>query len=274
MDFIEEAKQFLQRVQQISGLRIVLHDFAHLTRGRLDQGMTAHTCAYCTAVKRLTDGERRCHASDVVQAKEEARARRRVFLRRCYAGVTEAVVPIVSGECIVALIFCGQVFGPGEKGLSTVSARLRQKMPRIQLDHIMAVGELVDLFFRTNQLKVDSLTDFERDSQFAPRKLMQTLKWLDSQLHRHVAVTEAAQQAGLSVSHFEHLFKRHLRVSFREWRHIRRMREAKHLLIETDLKVREVAERVGYEDAAYFHRQFKRMHGISPLQYRIKGRAI
>ena len=46
------------------------------------------------------------------------------------------------------------------------------------------------------------------------------------------------------------------------------MRQAKKLLMDTRLTVREVAVRVGYPDPFHFSRIFRNAVGISPAQYR------
>jgi AraC family transcriptional activator of pobA len=53
-----------------------------------------------------------------------------------------------------------------------------------------------------------------------------------------------------------------------EWITERRMEEARRRLRETDEDVSIVAERVGYEDPAYFARVFRRTHGMSARDFR------
>jgi AraC-like DNA-binding protein len=53
-----------------------------------------------------------------------------------------------------------------------------------------------------------------------------------------------------------------------QWLTERRMAEARRRLHETDEDVAIVADRVGYRDAAYFARLFRRVHGVSPRSYR------
>lgn len=47
----------------------------------------------------------------------------------------------------------------------------------------------------------------------------------------------------------------------------------KHLLIETDDAIEQVAAKVGYGDASNFRRAFRRWTGFAPLQYRARQRA-
>jgi AraC family transcriptional activator of pobA len=50
--------------------------------------------------------------------------------------------------------------------------------------------------------------------------------------------------------------------------HDRLMLEAKRLLFHTDQSMKEVAFHLGFEDASYFNRFFKRLTGLTPLSYR------
>jgi two-component system response regulator YesN len=49
------------------------------------------------------------------------------------------------------------------------------------------------------------------------------------------------------------------------------MQEACRLLARPDLLIKEVAYRVGFEDANYFSRRFKSVVGTSPTAYRKNG---
>jgi AraC-like DNA-binding protein/quercetin dioxygenase-like cupin family protein len=48
--------------------------------------------------------------------------------------------------------------------------------------------------------------------------------------------------------------------------------EAKRLLYFTDLEIREIAFRIGYEDAVYFGKLFKKLTQLTPLEFRNKFR--
>ena len=47
-----------------------------------------------------------------------------------------------------------------------------------------------------------------------------------------------------------------------------RMEEAKRLLRETELLVKDISNAVGYEDVGSFIRRFRKQMGVTPLQYR------
>jgi AraC family transcriptional activator of pobA len=49
------------------------------------------------------------------------------------------------------------------------------------------------------------------------------------------------------------------------------IREAKRLLYHSDLSVKEIANSIGFDDALYFNRLFRKVSGISPGAFRKKG---
>ncbi len=53
-----------------------------------------------------------------------------------------------------------------------------------------------------------------------------------------------------------------------------RLLEARHLLLETDLPVHEIAGRTGFSDSKYFMRVFRRWENMTPTQYRESCRHI
>ncbi|MEF2638994.1 MAG: helix-turn-helix transcriptional regulator, partial [Lachnospiraceae bacterium] len=54
--------------------------------------------------------------------------------------------------------------------------------------------------------------------------------------------------------------------SVRAWEF--RMEEAKRLLREDTVKIKDVAERSGYADSRYFSKVFSKAFGITPKEYR------
>jgi AraC-like DNA-binding protein len=80
-----------------------------------------------------------------------------------------------------------------------------------------------------------------------------------------------ASIVNLSVSRFNHVFKKETGVSPLNYYIIIRMETAKSLLIYTDMKVGKIAENVGYDDLLYFSKAFKKYTGVSPSEYRLKS---
>ncbi|HEX8035432.1 MAG TPA: helix-turn-helix transcriptional regulator [Ktedonobacterales bacterium] len=76
----------------------------------------------------------------------------------------------------------------------------------------------------------------------------------------------------LSPGHLTTVIRRKTGRTVLEWITERRMAEARRLLAATDLSVEEVGRRVGYGEAGYFVRSFRRALGVTPASWRRTGR--
>jgi AraC-like DNA-binding protein len=83
-----------------------------------------------------------------------------------------------------------------------------------------------------------------------------------------LSLRDVAASVSLTPGHLTTTVRRKTGRTVVEWITERRMTEARLLLTGTTLPVAEIARRVGYPDAGYFGRTFRRMHGTSPRQWR------
>ncbi|SFL52087.1 two-component system, response regulator YesN [Gracilibacillus orientalis] len=67
-------------------------------------------------------------------------------------------------------------------------------------------------------------------------------------------------------------FKKQTDNYFHHYLDIVRMEKAKYFLVEEDLKVYEVSEKVGYSNNDYFYKKFKKYVGVSPKEFQKKHR--
>ena len=61
--------------------------------------------------------------------------------------------------------------------------------------------------------------------------------------------------------------KKNCQVGFSEYISQAKIAKAKSMLLEQDMKIYEVADRLGFESAFYFSKVFKKVEGISPREY-------
>lgn len=80
-----------------------------------------------------------------------------------------------------------------------------------------------------------------------------------------------ARQCGLSISRFSEAFRDHCGVSPMAYFTELRVQLACELLDTTDLQVSEIAEHLGFQDALYFSRLFRKHTGMPPTIYRKRG---
>lgn len=98
--------------------------------------------------------------------------------------------------------------------------------------------------------------------------LQRAMTYLADRLDSQVRVPELAALVGVSPSHLGALFRHSTGGGVLQHHTALRMARARQLLDGSAVSVQEIAAEVGYVDPFYFSRHFKKMHGVSPQQYR------
>jgi AraC-like DNA-binding protein len=106
-----------------------------------------------------------------------------------------------------------------------------------------------------------------------PSPLRVAIEFMQQHLDRPVRGEEISARTGLSRTHFNRLFRRHLGTSPMSYFIAQRMAWAAHLLSATALSVKEIAAAIGYDDPLYFSARFKKHTGVSPREYRHEARS-
>lgn len=104
--------------------------------------------------------------------------------------------------------------------------------------------------------------------------VMRVVEYLQQNLHRPLTRAALAREFHLNAHSLAALFQRYTGQSPIDYLIRLRLEHARLLLRTTRLGIAEIAERCGYEDAAYFSRLFKQKHGLSPLQYRVEQQQL
>ena len=107
----------------------------------------------------------------------------------------------------------------------------------------------------------------ESETSTLRQKKQQLLPDVEGELPQ-VRVSGLAHRAGFCDSHYRALFRQAFGETPRT--HLRniRMNQARELLRETRMPIKDIAVRVGYGDTVAFHRSFTALTGCTPARYR------
>ncbi|HET8843110.1 MAG TPA: AraC family transcriptional regulator [Ktedonobacteraceae bacterium] len=110
---------------------------------------------------------------------------------------------------------------------------------------------------------------------YAP-DIVQAVRRLRQHFDQPLRIEEMAQDLGMSVSGFHHHFKALTALSPLQFQKQVRLQEARRLMLSEDLDATSAAYRVGYQDAAYFNREYKSLFGVPPMRdvQRLRGETL
>jgi two-component system response regulator YesN len=92
--------------------------------------------------------------------------------------------------------------------------------------------------------------------------------YIANNLHVDFSREDLALSVFLNPAYTSRLFRKETGLSLSEYILQERMKKAAQLLQETDLTVSQIASELGYGNFSYFSRMFKRVHGLTPVEYR------
>ncbi|WP_308634824.1 AraC family transcriptional regulator [Paenibacillus silvisoli] len=105
------------------------------------------------------------------------------------------------------------------------------------------------------------------------RQIKQAIRWLSYQYAQPVSIEDLSRSLGYHRTHLSKMFKQATGISPMQFLLKVRMERARELLYgQNHLSIDQVASSVGYPDALYFSKQFRKTFGCSPSEYRLQYR--
>lgn len=96
------------------------------------------------------------------------------------------------------------------------------------------------------------------------RRISRAIGRLREHYNEPLKIEEVARELGMSVSGFHHHFKSVTSMSPLQFQKQIRLQEARRLMLGEELDAASAGHRVGYEDPAYFSRDYKKLFGAPP----------
>lgn len=148
-----------------------------------------------------------------------------------------------------------------------------------EMDHIMDVERDVEAYKEIHNIREVEAICYEYKEMLymkackeIPKHLSPGIKNALEYMHLHyrekIGLTEVAEEVHLSSVYLSSLFAKEMGVGFSKYLLQLRIETAKKLLVNTNYKVKAVAEQAGFFDYHYFARVFRNLYGCSPVDYR------
>lgn len=103
------------------------------------------------------------------------------------------------------------------------------------------------------------------------QRVQHVVSFIRENYQRKLTLREMATTVNLSTWWLCHLFRADMGTSPERFLAKVRLEEAKALLENSFLSVKEVTTKVGITDASHFSRSFKTAYGMTPAQWRVKA---
>lgn len=102
-------------------------------------------------------------------------------------------------------------------------------------------------------------------------RLQYLFLFIQDRLSEKLSLKRLAGEVFLSESHLSLLFRQSIQISPAEYVRNVRMNKVRELLLTTKYTLKEIAEKIGFEDQSQLSRTFRQTTGFSPTEYRKKA---
>ncbi|AGB74362.1 transcriptional regulator, AraC family (plasmid) [Rhizobium tropici CIAT 899] len=106
------------------------------------------------------------------------------------------------------------------------------------------------------------------------QRLQRVMELVRTDLTRPWTVGDLATAANLSQAQLFRRFRQKMGTTPLDWLRHERVNAAKPLLVVTDEQISRIASRCGYPDPFHFARDFKKLVGVTPSEFRRQGQNV
>lgn len=112
--------------------------------------------------------------------------------------------------------------------------------------------------------------EYPLKNEYLEHEIELAMQFFNENYNTAISIDDYAASRGMSVSWFIRSFKKYTTVTPMQYIVSLRITNAQLLLETTNYNVNEIGRIVGYDNALYFSRIFKKQRGVSPSEYRKK----
>lgn len=153
-----------------------------------------------------------------------------------------------------------------------------KKEYKLESDRFYDLTELIETIFSADDILgikaafVSEITEImecmhEEDTQYTP-VVRQIIAEVQHNYKEDMNLKTLAYKYHMNASYLGQIFQKEVGCSFAQYLSNTKNGIAKNLILNTNMKINDIAKEVGYPDSSYFYRKFKQCYGVSPASLR------
>lgn len=229
---------------------------------------------YCRLVQSNKKGLTRCMDSNC-SLLEKCKNSKKTEIRICHAGLVEVATPILYGDEVIGYVSFGHIKSlDKETDLSefisdlpvesAVAEELYNALPDFEKDKIAAIIDMAEMFVK--HIMAQRLIKPKGDETFEAVR-----QYVLDNCDKKLTAQTIANGTHISKTALYNAVKKHTGSTVNEYINSVKIEKSKSLLLETDMSVEAIAEKLGFSSSAYYSILFKKLAGSSPSVFRREG---
>lgn len=147
-----------------------------------------------------------------------------------------------------------------------------------QSRNLQALTEMVEKIYQADDIFglktifISEITEIilylhTEDSQYTP-VVKQIMEEVRKNYKEDMNLKTLSYKYHMNASYLGQIFQKEVGCSFTQYLSNTKNKIAKDLILNTNMKINDIAKEVGYPDTSYFYRKFKQCYGVSPASLR------
>jgi AraC-like DNA-binding protein/ligand-binding sensor protein len=201
----------------------------------------------------------------------------------CFAGLSEASVPVRVGERLIGFLQTGEIIigKPNRQQFAKTARLLREWGAKVDLrkledayfhtqamtpKHFQSILRLLAIFAQHLGLLANQLAI--RASHPEPASIVKARQFIRDHQGEALSLSDVARAVNMSTFYFCKTFKQATGLTFTDYLSRSRIEKAKESLVNPNVRVSEAAFESGFQSLTHFNRTFHRVLGKSPTEFR------
>jgi AraC-like DNA-binding protein/ligand-binding sensor protein len=227
---------------------------------------------FCRLIQNELRLRYRCCRQDKLMC-ERCEQKQELLVYHCYAGISEAVIPIKVADTLVGYAMLGQ-FRSREKISKEIMANWykagfdSKTLNAAFMEQPFYDETTLDNMFRLFSMLVDFIVTREYVKVRRPGLTEKIVQWVEDHITDAIELDKIAAAMNRSKSTISHTIKRQLGLTFKQLCIIKRIQRFESIIAkDPNISIQEAVLRIGYEDPFYFSRIYKKVRLVSPSTY-------
>lgn len=158
--------------------------------------------------------------------------------------------------------------------IAMILEEIKKEYQLSEINHMDNLTELVEKIFHADDFMIIKTIFIgevieiisclnENNSQYTP-VVKQIMTEVQKNYMLDMNLKTLANKYHMNASYLGHIFQKETGCSFGQYLSNTKNGAAKNLLLNTNMRIHDIAKEVGYVDTSYFYRKFKQCYGVSP----------
>lgn len=136
----------------------------------------------------------------------------------------------------------------------------------VRADNVRSEKMLFDITQEAVREVMEGIAKEKKEKDAKPIRILK--QYIEEHYMQEISLGQMADMVDMNASYLSSMFKRETGMTYSEYLFSCRVKQASRLLVETGKSIGEIAKECGYQDARYFSKQFSKLVGLKPSEYR------